>query len=136
MTQASSGDRRNDDTATADYRQQARAFMAQSWDYLARGELQQASEKGWGAAAWMTKAVAEANGWEYEHHNQFNVVLRNLRPRMEDNRIYELGGIANGLHQNFYTRKLFLNEEPVRVNLYNMADLLNLLEPHSYIEAQ
>ena len=42
-----------------DYRQQSRYFLAKSREYLADDDLHQASEKGWGAAAWMAKAVAE-----------------------------------------------------------------------------
>ena len=47
--------------AIADYRQQAREFLAKSRQYLADDDLHQAAEKGWGAA-WMAKAVAEAKG--------------------------------------------------------------------------
>ena len=49
-----------EEAAVADYRQQARVFLNESRQYLAEGDLHQASEKGWGAAAWMAKAVAEA----------------------------------------------------------------------------
>ena len=43
------------DDAVGDYRRQAREFMLKSRQYLADGDLHQASEKGWGAAAWMAK---------------------------------------------------------------------------------
>ena len=45
---------------------QARDFLARAREYLAAGDLHQASEKGWGAAAHMVKAVALAQGWKYE----------------------------------------------------------------------
>lgn len=48
-----------DGGAVADYRQQSREFLAQAWAYSC-DDLPQASEKGWGAAAWMAKAVAES----------------------------------------------------------------------------
>ena len=67
------------DDAVGDYRQQARQFMVKSRQYLADGDLHQASEKGWGAAAWMAKAVAEAQGWDYTKHAQFSVALNNAR---------------------------------------------------------
>ncbi len=38
-------------TEIADYEAQAREFLAKSREYLAAGDLHQASEKGWGAAA-------------------------------------------------------------------------------------
>ena len=74
MTQQNPAEPFDSDTA-GDYRQQARYFFGKSREYLAEGDLHQASEKGWGAAAWMAKAVAESRGWEYGRHEQFNVVL-------------------------------------------------------------
>ena len=68
-----------DPEAVDDYKQQARDFLAKGQDYLAAGDLHQASEKGWGAAAWMTKAVAVTHGWEYERHEHFSLVLNNAR---------------------------------------------------------
>ena len=49
-------------TTTTDYRASSHTMMAQSRDELAKGDLQQASEKGWGAAAQMMKAIAESRG--------------------------------------------------------------------------
>ena len=72
MTQPHLGDPPDHD-AVGDYRQQARYFLSKSREYLAEGDLHQASEKGWGAAAWMVKAVAETHGWEYGRHEQFSV---------------------------------------------------------------
>ena len=48
----------------ADHASQAYEFLTESRNYLAVGKLHQASEKGWGAAAHMTKAVAAAQGWQ------------------------------------------------------------------------
>ena len=58
-----------------DYRLQSREFLEKSQRYLADDDLHQASEKGWGAAAWMTKAVAVAQGWQYDKHEHFGEVL-------------------------------------------------------------
>ena len=115
--------------AIEDYRQQARHFQVKSREYLAEGELHQASEKGWGTAAWMAKAVALAYGWEYEKHDQFNVVLNNVRRMLGDNRIYELRDTATGLHSNFYTRRRFLDAESIGVGLDLMDELVEVLEP-------
>ena len=115
--------------AVEDYRQQARHFQVKSREYLAEGELHQASEKGWGTAAWMTKAVALAYGWEYEKHEQFNVVLDNVRRMLGNNRILELRGMANDLHRNFYTRRRFLDPGSIEVGLDRMDELVEVLEP-------
>ena len=50
----------------ADHAAQAREFLTQAREHVAADHLHQASEKGWGAAAHMAKAVAAAHGWEYE----------------------------------------------------------------------
>ena len=119
----------DDATAIADYRQQARDFLVKSLEYLADDDLHQASEKGWGAAAWMAKAVAEAQGWEYRRHEQFNVVLNNARSLTGDDRLPGLRSIAGTLHGNFYTRKRFLDSESIRMDLERIAELLDILEP-------
>ena len=118
-----------DPDAAEDYRHQARYFLGKSREYLAEGELHQASEKGWGAAAWMAKAVAETQGWEYRRHEQFNVVLNNVRVLTGNDQLLGLRGIANDLHRNFYTRSRFLDAGSIGVGLNRMAELLDLLEP-------
>ena len=52
----------SDTEAVADHVNQARDFLAKSREYLTQGDLHQASERGWGAAAHMVKAVAIAQG--------------------------------------------------------------------------
>ena len=112
-----------------DYRQQARDFLGKSWEYLAAGDLHQSSEKGWGAAAWMTKAVAVVQSWQYDQHAHFNVVLNNALLLTGNDRLLALREIANGLHRNYYTRKRFLNADIIRRELDAAAELLNILEP-------
>ena len=122
------------DDAVGDYRRQARQFMRQSRQYLADGDLHQASEKGWGAAAWMAKAVAEAQGWDYTKHAQFSVVLNNARQVTGDARIPGMRGIANELHGNYYTRRRFLNAAAIGEDLDRIAELLEILEPLTVID--
>ena len=118
-----------DPAAVEDYRQQARDFLARAREYLAADDLHQASEKGWGAAAWMAKAVATAQGWEYIQHAQFGVVMQNAGDATGNARLRELRAIAYELHQNFYTRKRFLSKRDIGMSLENMAQLLDILEP-------
>ena len=128
MTQMSPAEPFDSDAAW-DYRQQARHFLGKSREYLAEGDLHQASEKGWGAAAWMAKAVAETRGWEYGRHEQFNVVLDRVQDLTGNDRLIELRGIANDLHRNFYTRGRFLSSVSIGTGLERVAELLDLLEP-------
>ncbi len=119
----------SDTEAIEDYKQQARDFLAKGWEYLAAGDLHQASEKGRGAAAWMTKAVAVAQNWQYDQHAHFNVVLNNALLMTGNDRLLALRGIANELHRNYYTRKQFLSISIIRRELNAAAELLDILEP-------
>ncbi len=130
MTQSSPIEPFNEPAAAvADYRQQAREFLVKSRQYLSEDDLHQASEKGWGAAAWMAKAVADARGWEYEKHPQFSVMLNNARRVTGDVRLLGMAGIANDLHGNFYTRKRFLDAESIALGIDQIEILLGILEP-------
>ena len=117
------------DDAVGDYRQQAREFMLKSRQYLADGDLHQASKKGWGAAAWMAKAVAEVQGWKYTRHDEFADVINRARILSGDVRLRSLRRAANELHGYFYTRKRFLDAADIGEGLDEIAAMLDILEP-------
>ena len=130
MTQSSPIEPFNEPTAAiADYRQQAREFLTKSRQYLADDDLHQASEKGWGAAAWMAKAVAEAQGWQYKRHEEFADVVNRALRLSGDTRLRQLRAEANELHGYFYTRKRFLDPDDIAEGLDRMVVLLDILEP-------
>ncbi len=112
-----------------DYRLQSRHFLDRSRRYLADDDLHQASEKGWGAAAWMAKAAATAQGWQYTRHEHFNEVLYQAGNLTGDERLRTLRSIANQLHGNFYQRKRFLHADDISASLDEVATLLDILEP-------
>ena len=87
------------------------------------------SEKGWGAAAWMAKAVAEVQGWEYERHDEFFTVLYQAEDLTQDARLRNLRRAATELHGFFYTRKRLLRPEVIGQNLDEVGLLLDILEP-------
>ena len=113
----------------ADYESQAREFLANSRDFLVAGNLHQASEKGWGAAAHMAKAVAVAQGWEYETHSDFSEVMNQARQLTNNPRIRQIRSVANELHINYYKRKRHLNAGAIREDLEEIAELLEILHP-------
>lgn len=112
-----------------DYRLQSREFLDKSRRYLADDDLHQASEKGWGAAAWMAKAVATARGWQYDKHEHFGEVLYQAGKLTGDDRFRTLRANANSLHGNFYQRKRFLHADDITGSLDEVAMLLDILEP-------
>ena len=113
----------------ADYAAQAREFLVKGRGYLTAGDLHQASEKGWGAAAHMAKAVALNQGWGYRNHSQFHAVMNRIRQMTGNPRISDLHGRAEILHINCYERKSFLNADTISEDLDKIAELLELLSP-------
>ena len=114
-----------------DHRQRAEYFLQKSREYMAGGDLHQASEKGWGAAAHMVKAIAATCGWRYESHDEFDTVLEQASTLAGNDRIHDLGNAVHYLHRNYYKRKALLNPERVRSNLDNVSELIDLLRPLS-----
>ena len=93
-------------TTATDYQAGSRAMMAHSRTELAQGDLQQASEKGWGAAAQMLKAVAETRGWPHDRHRHLHRIASRLRAETGDRDIYRFFAVANTLHENFYENQM------------------------------
>ena len=120
--------------AVNDYETQARDFLAKGREYLAVGDLHQASEKGWGAAAHMAKAVAEAQGWTYDRHSDFSWVINQAFLKTGNDRLRELRGIPNDLHGNYYVRKRFLDAEIIGKDIESIAELVELLAPLTVVD--
>ena len=117
------------DNAVADFARQSREFLDKGREYLAVGDLHQASEKGWGAAAWMAKAVSEAQGWQYNRHDEFFTVMRQAQDVSGDARLRNLRRAANELHGYYYTRRRFLRSDDIGQGLDEVALLLDILQP-------
>ena len=112
---------------TLTYRDAAHHLLAQSFEELAAGDSRQASEKGWGAAAQMIKAIADNRGWKHDNHASLYRIIDRLVKETGDDRIHVGFGIANGLHQNFYEN--WGSSEYVARGLVHVRDLLARLEP-------
>ena len=84
------------------YREQSRRFLAQAYEELAKGDLPQASEKGWGAASQMLKAIAQQRGWRHQSHQALRGTVNALLKETGDSELGSLFGSAGDLHTNFY----------------------------------
>ena len=87
---------------TRTYQQRSRENLAKAYRELEAGDLTQASEKGWGAAALMVKAVAQQRGWRHRRHGWLHDVVDDLAQETGDGEFNRLFSIASDLHVNFY----------------------------------
>ena len=77
-------------------------LLAQADAELAAGDVRQASEKGWGAAAQVVKAAAEQRGLPHRDHAALYRAVDALSSEASDDDIYLLFQVASQLHVNFY----------------------------------
>ncbi|MCY3693331.1 MAG: hypothetical protein OXI54_14260 [Chloroflexota bacterium] len=83
---------------------QAREYWSKWPAHLAEGDLCQAGEKGWGAVAQLTKALATLRQWDHYDH----VAIREIITQLIDENPQQAVAIAQGLraaeslHGNFY----------------------------------
>ena len=110
---------------TQAYQQASQRFLAQARAELTAGDLTQASEKGWGAAAQMLKAVAEQRGWEHGRHRQLSRVASRVRAETGDRDVFRWFQVAESLHGNFYEDQL--SAEDVAESLADVQALLDRL---------
>ena len=80
----------------------SRRFIIQADAELAAGDLLQASEKGWGAAAHAMKAIAEERGWRHDNHSLLFSIADRLVAETGDFVVKTLFSVASDTHKNFY----------------------------------
>jgi len=80
----------------------SRDLLTKAQEALTQGDLVQASEKGWGAAAQMVKAVAAKRRWRHNGHGALFQVVDRLVEETGNPQLDILFQVANSLHNNFY----------------------------------
>ncbi len=113
-------------TQDENYSSASRGFLAQAREELDRGDLTQASENGWGAAAQMVKAVAERRSWEHNGHALLYEVVRRLVEDTGDIQLGTLFHVTGNLHSNFYED--WLPQEMVQSGLDSVMEMVDRLE--------
>ena len=111
---------------SAAYGAQGKVFLAQAWEELGKGDLRQASEKGWGAASQMVKAAAELRMWDHQSHGDLHYVMVLLVNEVGDRSLRGLFASATCLHQNYYEG--WLSAEVVRDSLDDVALFVERME--------
>jgi hypothetical protein len=87
---------------TDGYADASRSCLAKARQELDGEDLVQASEKVWGAAAQIVKAVAEKRGWRHDSHRALVQVVNRLAEETGDQGLRDAFIVAQGLHFNFY----------------------------------
>ena len=114
-------------TTRVDYHSEtAGVFLAKAAGYLAEDDLLQASEKGWGAAAQMVKAVAEERGWAHSGHRQLWLAVDRLVEETGEREIRTAFSVASVLHVNFYDG--LMTHEGVEDSLALVREFVGRLE--------
>ena len=106
---------------------QAREYWRKAPGYLAEGDLCQAGEKGWGAVAQLTKAMATLRGWQHYDHVAIRDAIVALPPEMPEHGLAIGRGIraAESLHGNFY--EVHMNAFLAQSALDDVRPLLEIL---------
>ena len=113
---------------------QSREYWLKCPTYLAEGDLCQAGEKGWGAFAQITKAVASHRGWRHFSHMEVLTAARQVADESDDTIVIrESIEIARTMHTNFF--EVDLDRIAVERGLARVETLLQtfwLLLPERY----
>jgi len=112
---------------TSEYHVHSERFLAQARTELAMGDLQQASEKGWGAVAQILKAIVEGRGREHNRHRHRSRIASRLRSESGDRDVVRFFATASLLHENFYENQLSAND--VAEGLDDVESLVDKVAP-------
>ena len=77
-------------------------YLRDAEELIRQKDYIQASEKAWGAASQLIKAIAANRGSELRSHSELHKFAAKLREATKDEEIRRLWQIATSLHQNFY----------------------------------
>ncbi len=106
------------------HRSLAEKFLREAEELLAKGDYVQASEKAWGAAAQIVKAVAAKAGKELRSHGDLWRFV--LEVAGENDELRRLWHVANTLHQNFYGG--WIPPEGVRRAVEDVKQFINMMK--------
>ena len=98
------------------YEAMAAHKLQQAQAELDRGDLQQASEKVWGAAAQSIKALAQQQGWNHHAHNYLRDAVMYVASAWGRDDLLLLLDSVSFAHTNFYEHQELKDEVQRRIN--------------------
>jgi hypothetical protein len=105
-------------------------YLRDSEEFLTKKDLVQASEKAWGAAAQIVKALAAKEGKELRSHGELHRYVAELSKEKGDREIMKFWFSATSLHQNFYEN--WFPEEAVRSAVEDVKNFIEKLKNFYY----
>ena len=113
------------------YSNMSREYMARAEDYLRQGDLVQASEKSWGAAACALKFIAEQRDWQHQSHSLLFDISNQVAEELGRADLRDMFQSAKSMHQNFYE-----NWEPEEGVEYAVGRIKNFLSELESVRPQ
>ena len=101
---------------SARYVEISQHLIEQAQEELDRGDLMQASEKLWGAAAHAVKALAQERGWNHNRHDLLGDVVEQIADEWDRTDLITLFGSASIMHNNFYEHRMGASRVQVGIN--------------------
>ena len=87
---------------TQDYLKLNNKYLKEAEALISKGDYVQASEKFWGDAAEVVKAVAARKSIELKSHGELYGFVSKLKDELHESELARLFSLASTLHQNFY----------------------------------
>jgi hypothetical protein len=115
----------NLETKAEIYLKLSEKYLRDSEEFLTKKDLVQASEKAWGAAAQIVKALAAKEGKELRSHGELHRYVAELSKEKGDREIMKFWFSATSLHQNFYEN--WFPEEAVRSAVEDVKNFIEKL---------
>ncbi len=101
-------------------------YLTEAEKKLLEGDYVQASEKGWGAATEIVKAIAAKEGIELRSHRELHTYIAKLIERLRLENLRRLWAAANELHRNFYEN--WLPPELVKGYIEDVKQFVEILK--------
>lgn len=108
------------------YLELSRKYVRQAQEELDRGDLSQASEKAWGAAAESLKATAAQRGWNHRNHGLLRDMATQLYMELGNRRLMDLFSTLENAHVNYYEHQF--DRDEVQYQIDNCVEFLQELE--------
>ena len=101
-------------------------YLKEAEEFLEKGDCVQTSEKVWGAASQIVKALAAKKGKALRSHRELHGFVSEIRRELKDPEISTLWLSANSMHQNFYEN--WLPEETVKDGMENVRKFVKRMK--------